>query len=106
MRFVLMALADEGEEAVVPRPALERYGADLVRAGVLLAAESLEPAAAGACVRFDGELRTLSRPAIGTTNRFWMLETACEEEALEWARRLPFTSGTVEVRRVTGDEGR
>ena len=105
MRFVLTALADDGDQAEGPSPALDRYTADLVRAGVLLAAESLEPAAAGACLRYEGEVRILSRPASGALRRFWMLETAGEEEALEWARRLPLTSGTVEVRRVT-DEGR
>ena len=106
MRFVLMALAEGGEQAATPRAELDRYDADLVRAGVLLAAEALEPPTAGVCVRFEGELRILSRPAVGALNRFWMLETAGEAEALEWARRLPLTSGTVEVRRVTGDDGR
>ncbi|MGO4534672.1 YciI family protein [Leifsonia sp. 2MCAF36] len=110
MRFVLMALGEEGEgggaPATAPRAELERYDAELVRAGVLLAAEALRPAEEGACVRFEGEQRILSRPAVGALSRFWMLETAGEEEAVEWARRLPLTSGTVEVRRVTGDEGR
>jgi hypothetical protein len=104
MRFVLMAHAEGG---VAPdRPAFDRFAAELVRAGVLLAAEALAPAADGVCVRFAGEERLLSRPATGPVTRFWMLQTAGEDEAVEWARRLPLAAGTVEVRRVTGDEGR
>jgi hypothetical protein len=106
MRFVLMALDEEVGQDAPLRPQLDGYGAELVRAGVLLAAEALSPAAEGACVRFVGEERILSRPATGAMSRFWMLEAACEDEALEWARRLPLTSGTVEVRRVTSDEDR
>ncbi|MFP3466332.1 hypothetical protein [Leifsonia sp. SIMBA_070] len=124
MRFVLMAIADGGgqadpgapdraaldraalDRAALDRAALDRYGAELVRAGVLLAAEALEPAAVGACLRYSGEQRILSRPAPGAVSRFWMLQTAGEDEALEWARRMPLTTGTVEVRRVTDDEGR
>jgi hypothetical protein len=105
MRFVLMAV-DGAVGTGSAGPALERYRADLVRAGVLLAAEALEPASAGATVRFAGEERILSRPASSGVGALWMLETAGEDEALEWARRLPCTSGTVEVRRVTGDDGR
>ncbi|WP_285115694.1 YciI family protein [Leifsonia sp. fls2-241-R2A-40a] len=107
MRFVLMALADDGDPA-----ALDGYERELVRAGVLLAAEALEPADAGACLRFEGEERILSRipsghqPTAGDVTGIWMLQTAGEDEALEWARRLPLTRGTVEVRRVAGDAGR
>jgi hypothetical protein len=113
MRYVLMALAEGGEPAAAvdalggdPVNRFDAFDAELVRAGVLLAAEALEPPTAGACVRFLGEERILSRPATGGVTRFWMLDTAGEEEAVEWARRLPLLSGTVEVRRVVGDEGR
>ncbi|MGH1550873.1 YciI family protein [Leifsonia poae] len=105
MRFVLMALGEEAETAAT-RPELDRYRAELVRAGVLLAADALEPASAGVSVRCTGEERILSRPATSTVSALWMVETAGEDEALEWARRLPLTSGTVEVRRVAGDDGR
>lgn len=112
MRFVLMAQAEEGdggEPAVGDRAALDRYEQDLVRAGVLLAAEALEPAATGARIHFDGEDRSLDRspgPSAARVTGLWMLQTAGEDEALEWARRLPLTSGSVEVRRVAGDVGR
>lgn len=112
MRFVLMAQAEEGdgvEPAPQDRAALDRYEQDLVRAGVLLAAEALEPAGACARIHFDGEDRTLDRspgPSAARVTGLWMLQTAGEEEALEWARRLPLTRGSVEVRRVAGDVGR
>ena len=105
MRFVLMALGEEADAAAA-RPELDRYRAELVRAGVLLAADALDPASAGASVRCAGEERILSRPAMSGVSALWMVETACEDEALEWARRLPLASGTVEVRRVAGDDGR
>ena len=31
---------------------------------------------------------------------FWILQVSSEDEALEWARRIPLDSGSVEVRRV------
>ena len=107
MRFVLMALACEGEPT-----ALDAYEQELVRAGVLLAAEPLEPVGSGARIRFDGDDRILIRIPSGVqaaddaVTAIWMLHTAGEDEALEWARRLPLTSGTVEVRRVAGDANR
>jgi hypothetical protein len=107
MRFVLMALACDGEAA-----ALDSYEQELVRAGVLLAAEPLEAAGTGARIRFEGDDRILSRipsgaqPADDAVTAIWTLHTAGEDEALEWARRLPLTRGTVEVRRVAGDASR
>lgn len=118
MRFAMIALADGGDAGEAGRPpaaepaALDRYERELVRAGVLLAAEALEPAAAGTRVRFEGDVRILDRLPQGHEHdgcavaAFWMLQTSGEEEALEWARRLPLTRGTVEVRRVTGDTAR
>lgn len=111
MRYVLMAQAEEGdgaEPAVRDRAALDRYEQELVRAGVLLAAEALEPVGTGVRIRFDGESPTPDRfPDAGTrVTALWTLQTAGEDEALEWGRRLPLTSGSVEVRRVAGDAGR
>jgi hypothetical protein len=113
MRYVLMALAEGGDAAPLcdDPAALDRYEQELVRAGVLLAAEALEPAETGTRIHFDGEERILSRipparadtgAAAGRVEGLWMLQTAGEDEALEWARRLPLTRGTVDVRRVAG----
>ena len=56
MRYVLMALAEGGDAAPLcdDPAALDRYEQELVRAGVLLAAEALEPAETGTRIHYDG----------------------------------------------------
>lgn len=115
MRFVLMAYAGEGagggsgpEDAAPDRAALARFGAELVRAGVLLAAEAILADAGAARVRFDGgeRIREPRSPDRPRPTGLWVLDVADEDEAVEWARRLPLAEGSAEVLRVDGGEVR
>ena len=70
----------------------------------MLAGEGLHPVDTGRWVTYDGDTRsgtdgpfTESKELIAG---FWILQVASKEEALEWARRVPLTSGAIEVRRV------
>ena len=73
--------------------AMGRYNDELIKAGVLLAAEGLRPSAEAARVRFDGgKAKVTDGPfteAKEVIGGFWMLEVKSREEALEWARRVP-----------------
>ena len=114
MRHLLILLADaeSGRGPAAPRAraaaldgaALEAYERELIRAGVLLAGESLAPAEEGLRVDCDGDSRTVAPVPPGASapgvEAFWMLETGGMDEALEWARRIPLRHGTVEVRPV------
>jgi hypothetical protein len=82
-----------------------RFNEELIRAGVLVAAEGLDDPSTGVVVHFDGEVPVVTDGPYGETKElfggFYLLDVATKEEAVEWAKRLPAIPGTkVEVRRV------
>jgi hypothetical protein len=82
-----------------------RFNDELIRAGVLVAAEGLDDAAQGVVVDFSGETPVVTDGPYGETKElfggFYILDVASKEEAVEWAKRLPAFPGTkCEVRRV------
>ncbi|MFC0680637.1 YciI family protein [Lysobacter korlensis] len=82
-----------------------RFNDELIRAGVLLAAEGLDPATEGVVVDFSGETPVVTDGPYGETkelfNGFYLLNVASKEEAVEWTKRMPRFEGTkVEIRRV------
>jgi len=98
MRFMVMVRADEDTEAgVMPSEQLlaemGKYNEDLVKAGVLLAAEGLQPSSKGARVRFSGSTRTVIDGPFAETKEliagFWMLQARSKAEVIEWVKRCP-----------------
>ena len=84
------------------------FNDELIRAGVLLAAEGLDPEGS-VVVDFTGEEVVVSDGPYGETKElfsgFWILEVSSKEEAAEWAKRCPLGPGSyLEVRRVHGEE--
>jgi len=84
-----------------------RFNDELIRAGVLLAAEGLEDAKDGVVVDFSGETPVVTDGPYGETkelfNGFYILDVASKEEAVEWAKRMPMMQGAkAEIRRVPG----
>jgi hypothetical protein len=84
-----------------------RFNDELIRAGVLLAAEGLEDAKDTVVVDFEGETPVVTDGPYGETrelfNGFYILDVASKEEAVEWAKRMPMTQGAkLEIRRVPG----
>lgn len=81
-----------------------RFNEEVINAGAMLAGEGLHPVETGSWVSFDGDERTVTDGPFTESKEliagFWILQVASKEEALEWARRVPLTSGTIEVRRV------
>lgn len=81
------------------------FNEELVRAGVLLAAEGLDPEDS-VVVDFTGETPVVTDGPYGETKElffgYYVLDVASRQEAVEWAKRAPMTSGTkTEIRRVT-----
>lgn len=75
-----------------------------MKAGVLLTAEGLSDAAEGAVVDFPGDEPIVTDGPYGDVhellNGFWIIQTATNAEAIEWAKRAPLGPGSnVEVRR-------
>ena len=82
------------------------FNDELIRAGVLLAAEGLDDANDGVVVDFTGEAPVVTDGPYGETKElfggYYILDVASKQEAVEWAKRAPLTAGSkTEIRRVT-----
>jgi hypothetical protein len=112
MRFMVMVKADKNSEAgALPSEdilgAMAKYNEELIKAGVMLAGEGLQPSSKGARVRFDGDKRSVIDGPFSETKElvagFWIWQCASREEAIEWVKRCPNpTGGTseIEIRQV------
>ena len=110
MRYMMIVKATpETEAGAMPSSemiaAMGRYNEALIEAGVLLAAEGLRASAEGARIRFDGKKVTVKDGPFAETKEliggFWIIDVKSRDEALEWARRIPFSNGEeVELRKV------
>jgi hypothetical protein len=83
------------------------FNEELIRAGVLVAAEGLDDPSEGVVVDFSAETPVVTDGPYGETKElfggFYLIDVASKEEAVEWAKRLPAVTGAkCEVRRVPG----
>jgi hypothetical protein len=110
MRFmILMYPGPKAETGALPDAAvvaaMMKYNEELVRAGVLLASDGLQPSAKGARIRSSGGKRTVidgpfseSKELLGG---YWLIQVRSREEAVEWATRVPLADDEmVELRQV------
>jgi hypothetical protein len=71
-----------------------KYNEELIKAGVLLDGAGLQPSSKGARVTFEnGKPRVTDGPFAETKELiagYWMIQVKSKEEAIEWARRVPF----------------
>jgi hypothetical protein len=110
MRVMVIVKADKNSEAgVLPSKEIltdmGKYNEELVKAGVMLAAEGLHPSSKGLRIKFDGQKRTVTDGPFAETKElvagFWLWQVKSMEEAVNWLKRAPFSGGTeVEIRRV------
>jgi len=70
-----------------------KYNQELMQAGVLLAAEGLQPTSKGARVKFSGPKRTAIDGPFTESKEliagFWMIQVKSKQEAIEWVKRCP-----------------
>jgi hypothetical protein len=114
MRFMVLVKANEDSEAgVLPDEkmlaAMGNFNDELVKAGVMLAGEGLQPSSKGVRVRFSGGKRTVIDGPFSETKEliagFWLWEVRSKDEAIEWLKRAPFEDGAeVEIRQVFESE--
>jgi len=113
MRFMVIVKADKNSEAgALPSQELlaemGKFNEELAKAGVLLAAEGLQPSSKGARVRFSGKKRTVIDGPFSETKEliagFWLWQVRSKEEAIEWVKRspnpFPGTESEIEIRQV------
>ena len=113
MRFMVMVKATKNSEAgKLPDHKLladmGKFNEELVKAGIMLAGEGLQPSSKGARVRFSGDKRTVIDGPFTETKElvagYWMWQVKSKEEAIEWVKRspnpFPGMDSEIEIRQV------
>src|SRR5438034_6385995 len=110
---MILIKADKNSEAgVLPSEKLltemGKFNEELVKAGVMLAGEGLQPSSKGARVKFSGDKRTVTDGPFTEAKEliagFWLWQVKSKEEAIEWVKRcpnpMPGTESEIEIRQV------
>lgn len=110
MRFMVLVKGCEDSEAgVLPTKELVtemgKFNAELVKAGVMLAADGLHASSRGKRVRFsEGKTTVIDGPFAESKELiagYWLWQTKSMEAAVEWLKRAPFGGGAeVEIRQI------
>ena len=116
MRFMILVKADKTTEAgVLPDEKMltemGKFNDELVKAGVMLAGEGLQPSSKGARVKFSGEKRSVIDGPFTEAKEliagYWLWQVKSKEEAIEWVKRCPNPTGAeseIEIRQVFEEE--
>jgi len=114
MRVMVLVKANTDSEAgVMPTTELltemGKFNEELVKAGIMLAADGLHSSAKGKRVRFSAGQRTVIDGPFAETKEliagYWLWQVRSMDEAVEWLKRAPFDGGTeVEIRQVVSPE--
>ena len=109
MRFMVLVKADKNSEAgVLPDTkiltAMGKFNEELVKAGVMLAGEGLQPSSKGARVKFAGGKKSVIDGPFAEAKElvagFWLWQCKSRSEAIEWLKRAPFEETEVEIRQI------
>jgi hypothetical protein len=109
--MVMVKATKDSEAGVLPTQKLladmGKFNEELVKAGVLLAGEGLQPSSKGARVKFSGAKRTVIDGPFAETKElvagFWLWQVKSKEEAIEWVKRCPNPhpgESEIEIRQV------
>src|SRR5260221_6034753 len=107
MRFMVIVKANKDSETGVLPDAkilaeMGKFNEELVKAGVMLAGEGLQPSAKGARVRFSKGKKTVIDGPFAETKElvagFWLWQVKSREEAIEWLKRAPFEDTQAQIR--------
>jgi hypothetical protein len=110
MRFMVIVKGCEDSEAgILPSQELVaemgKFNEELVKAGVMLAADGLHASSKGKRVRFSGGQTTVIDGPFAESKEliagYWLWQTKSMEEAVQWLKRAPFDGGAeVEIRQI------
>jgi hypothetical protein len=98
MRFMVIVKASKTSEAgVMPDEKIltemGKFNEELVKAGVMLAGDGLQPSSKGARIRFSGGKRSVVDGPFPETKEliagYWIIQVKSKEEAIEWMKRCP-----------------
>jgi hypothetical protein len=87
--------------------AMAKFNEEMVKAGVMLDGNGLQPSSKGARVRFSGDKRTVIDGPFAETKElvagYWVLQCKSLQEAVEWIKRCPNPhneGGEIEIRQM------
>lgn len=109
MRFMILVKGDEQTEAnILPDKKLfadmAKYNNELTKAGVLLSLDGLHPSSKGARVSFSDGVPAVTNGPFPNPKElvagYWIINVNSKENAIEWAKRIPFKEGVVEIRQI------
>ena len=110
MRFMVLVKATKDSEAgKMPSEellsAMAKFNEELVKAGVMLDGQGLQPSAKGARIRFTGDTRTVIEGPFADAKDliagYWIIQVKNKAEAIEWMKRCPNPyneDGEIEIR--------
>ena len=116
MKFMILVKATkESEAGKLPSQemlaAMGKFNEELVKAGVMLAGDGLQPSSKGARVTFSGNKRLVTDGPFTETKEliagFWIWEVASLKEAIDWVKRCPNPhegESEIEIRQVFAAE--
>jgi hypothetical protein len=109
MRFMMIVKASPDSEAgVLPKKellaAMGTFNEEMANAGVMLAGEGLQASSKGARVTFERGQPMVTQGPFPDPNTlvsgYWLIQVESLVEAIQWARRVPFHEGEIEIRQV------
>jgi hypothetical protein len=109
MRFLMLVKANkESEAGQMPDEkmlaSMGKYNEELQKAGILLDLSGLHPSSKASRVRFSGGKRTVVDGPFTEAKEliagYWLIQVKSRAEAVEWAKRVPFEDGEIEIRQL------
>jgi hypothetical protein len=107
--MVIVKASKDSEAGVMPTEKMltemGKFNEELVKAGVMLAGEGLQPSSKGVRVKFSGGNRIVTDGPFAETREliagYWLWQVKSKDEAIEWLKRAPFDDDTeLELRQV------
>ncbi|HEX4684506.1 MAG TPA: YciI family protein [Gemmatimonadaceae bacterium] len=109
--MVIVKASAESEAGALPSTelltAMGKYNEELVKAGVMLDGNGLQPSSKGARVRFEGNRRTVMDGPFAETRElvagYWIFQCKSKDEAIEWVKRAPNPmegASEIEIRQI------
>src|SRR5436309_42679 len=106
MRVMVIVKADKSSEAgILPDQkvfdAMGKFNEELIKAGVMLAAEGLQPTSKGVRVKFTGKNTSIIDGPFAESKEliagFWLWKVNSMEDAVNWLKRSPFQDTEIEI---------
>jgi hypothetical protein len=109
--MVMVKATKDSEAGVMPSEellgAMAKFNEEMVKAGVMLDGNGLQPSSKGARVRFEGDKRTVIDGPFAETKElvagYWILQVKSKAEAIAWIKRCPNPhkeDGEIEIRQL------